>query len=115
MHKIQSLSHPKGEDPSKTIKNIRELSWQTIGVVRNAKGLNQAIRDFQKLQQIKFQIKDTPGLIKSLEVKNLALTGYMVAKSALERKESRGHHTREDFPDKDDSSWRKTINITKGH
>lgn len=114
IHKIQSLSHPKGEDPYRIIKDIRELSWQTIGVVRNAKGLNQAIGEFQKLQNIKFQIKDTPGLIKSLEAKNLVLTGYMVAKSALSRKESRGHHTREDFPHKDDSSWRKTINIRKG-
>lgn len=114
INRIQFLKNDKGEDPFLIEKMIKELSWKDIGVVRNAKDLKQAMDDFNEIKKLKFKIKNTQELIKSLEVINLALTGTMVAKSALMRTESRGHHMRKDFPDKDDKSWRKTIYLEKG-
>ncbi len=112
--RFRSLSHPKGEDPFRVEKEIQRVAWQRIGVVRNAKDLKKATDDFKEWQNLRFEIKDTRDLIKSLEVRNLALTGWMVAASALRRNESRGHHMREDFPEKEDPAWRGTLYLKKG-
>jgi succinate dehydrogenase / fumarate reductase flavoprotein subunit len=45
--------------------------------------------------------------IEALELDNLMLTAIATAKAALERKESRGAHSRVDFPDRDDVNWMK--------
>ena len=50
-----------------------------------------------------------PGWHLALDLKNMLVVSECVARAALERTESRGGHTRDDFPDMD-PSWRK-INI----
>jgi len=45
--------------------------------------------------------------IAALELDNLMATAYATAKSALARTESRGAHSREDFPNRDDKNWIK--------
>jgi len=44
-----------------------------------------------------------------LELENLYLVAVATAVSAMERKESRGAHSREDFPKRDDQNWLKHI------
>ncbi len=46
-------------------------------------------------------------LVEVLELDNLMATAYATAKSALARTESRGAHSREDYPDRDDANWIK--------
>jgi len=45
--------------------------------------------------------------IAALELDNLMATAYATAKSALSRTESRGAHSREDYPKRDDANWIK--------
>jgi len=53
---------------------------------------------------------------KLLELKNLLLTGRLVAQAALKRTESRGSHYREDFPAmSEDPMWRKAIALENGN
>jgi succinate dehydrogenase / fumarate reductase flavoprotein subunit len=47
--------------------------------------------------------------IIALELDNLMATAYATAKTALTRTESRGAHSREDFPKRDDAHWIKHI------
>jgi succinate dehydrogenase/fumarate reductase flavoprotein subunit len=45
----------------------------------------------------------------AIEVENSLLTAELMARAALMRRESRGSHYREDYPDQDDEQWRKNI------
>ena len=45
--------------------------------------------------------------VSALELDNLMATAYATAQSALARTESRGAHSREDFPERDDANWIK--------
>ena len=54
--------------------------------------------------------------VTALELDNLMATAYATAQSALARTESRGAHSREDFPARDDENWIKhTLYFSEGH
>lgn len=71
-------------------REIRALSWERLGLVRDAAGLAAAQRRFAEILR---QLPAAPS-----EVRNLALAGSLVAAAALHREESRGAHFRTDFP-----------------
>jgi len=63
---------------------------------------------FSDLDKINLRGRTVRQVIEILEIKNLLLTGRLVARAALERNESRGQHFREDYPHKD-PAWEKVI------
>ncbi len=78
-------------------REIRELAWERLGLVRDAAGLAAAQRRFAGILR---QLGEEPS-----EVRNLAIAGTLVAAAALHREESRGAHFRRDFPESA-SAWR---------
>ena len=111
--RIQSFRGDDGLDPLDTLAEIKELAWETTGVVRNARGLKKGVCGFEEIRRDKIprvKARDQRGWIKALECANLAWVGEMVAKCALERRESRGQHYRDDYPERDDKNllrWNK--------
>ena len=51
-------------------------------------------------------------LVEALELNNMILIARCAAKSALMRKETRGGHAREDYPERDDVNYMKHTNVT---
>ncbi|MDD9912270.1 MAG: FAD-binding protein [Alphaproteobacteria bacterium] len=69
------------------------------------KAVLKAKKDIKKMYIDDKEDAFNTDLVTALELENLVLLGEATVKSALERKESRGAHTREEFPDRDDENW----------
>lgn len=76
---------------------LQDLMWENVGITRTARGLQAALDALETLEG------GAPA--HAYELKNMAQVGRLIARSALERKESRGCHLRSDAPD-EDPAWR---------
>ncbi len=103
-------------DSGASIADIRRamgnLMAEKVGVYRNGKDLESAVSELADLQEqfktVRIQDKTkafNTELVSALELKNMLDLAEVVAVGALERKESRGAHTREDHPERDDANW----------
>ena len=95
---------------------IRNMMWRNCLTVRNQKGLENCIDELKRLRHEelpKLSITDNAEVFRALAIPNMLDAAQMIANAALKRKESRGTHFREDYPERDDKNWLKTININK--
>ncbi|MCY4472382.1 MAG: succinate dehydrogenase flavoprotein subunit, partial [Kistimonas sp.] len=93
------------------LQNVMQLSF---GVFREEKAMLEGL---EKLRSLKERIAHVhledksrafnTARIEALELDNLFEVAFATAFSALERKESRGAHARNDYPDRDDENWLK--------
>jgi succinate dehydrogenase/fumarate reductase flavoprotein subunit len=114
--RIESFKGDGGLDPFGVETEIKNIAWENVGVLRNASGLARGIERFMEIRREKIphtRGKDVRGWIKAVECANLARVGEMVARSASERKETRGQHSREDYPSRDDQNWLKWVKVYK--
>ena len=114
--RIEAFKGDEGLDPTEVQQEIKEIAWESTGVVRNERGLTAGLERFQEIRGEKvprLKTDNVRDLIKSLECSNLSWVGEMVARCALERKESRGQHTREDYPERDDENCLNWITVEK--
>ena len=114
--RIESFKRDDGLDPAELHEEIKDIAWESTGVVRNDRGLAAGLERFRELRHEKvpkLKADDLRGLIKSLECSNLSWVGEMVAACALERRESRGQHTRDDYPERDDKNCLNWISVEK--
>ncbi|AZN38930.1 L-aspartate oxidase [Paenibacillus albus] len=83
---------------------LQKLMVRYVGLRRNANGLNKGLDELKRLRSI-FSSVITKR--EEYEFANLLTCALLTAQSALSREESRGAHSREDFPERDDLHWRK--------
>jgi len=111
------LLEKKGkESPGKIIQDLRKLVWENMLIHTNESLLDQALKEIysmKKEQLMNMKIEEPQEMIQAFELKNMLLVAEMLAKAMRLRKESRGDHYREDYPERDDQSWAKVINIMK--
>jgi succinate dehydrogenase / fumarate reductase flavoprotein subunit len=93
---------------------MKKIMFEDVGVYRTEKGMEAAIEKIRALKERykHVRIADTgrifnTELLNAWELGNLLDVAEVVAVSALNRKESRGGHSREDFPKRDDQNWLK--------
>ena len=98
------LNRESGKNPYLLHEELVENMQNSVGIVRTKELLSEGI---EKLENLKLSYKDVkangasqynPGWHEALALRNLIITAESVARSALMREESRGAHTRVDFP-----------------
>jgi L-aspartate oxidase len=90
--------------------DVRDLMWQHVGLVRTREGLMDATAKLQAGEQVTTAaLAGNPADDGLRRVASLVTVGYLIARAALRRAESRGGHFRADFPERDDINWRRHI------
>ncbi len=105
------LSHSAERSPASDVdlgkirSRLQEIMMEWVGPVRSEKGLRRALRALGELEWLlRVEFNRTDGF----EAQNMIEVAKLVAKSALEREESRGVHFREDYP-AEDPRWLRRI------
>ncbi|MFC2069181.1 FAD-binding protein, partial [Chloroflexota bacterium] len=103
-----------GIRPQEIGSKIRDVMWKSCLTVRNQRGLENCIEELRRLRDEelpKLSAEGDTDLFRVLEIPNLLDVGEILTHAALQRTESRGSHFREDYPNKDDENWLRTIDI----
>jgi succinate dehydrogenase / fumarate reductase flavoprotein subunit len=96
------------ENPYAIHEELQEVMEAHAGIVRTGEGLEKGIRKLEKIRKklpnlhAKGDRQYNPGWHLCLDLNNMIITSLALANAALERKESRGAHTRLDYPNYDD-------------
>ncbi|NVJ52174.1 MAG: fumarate reductase flavoprotein subunit [Campylobacteraceae bacterium] len=108
------VSKDTGEDVFKIKNRMKKIMQDYVGIFRDGEGLSKAVKELEELY-IKSknvamknkQLSANPELEEAYRVPMMLKVALCVAKGALDRTESRGAHTREDYPKRDDENWLK--------
>jgi succinate dehydrogenase / fumarate reductase flavoprotein subunit len=96
-----------GESPYAVQETLQEMMGTYVGIARSADDLGTALAEIERLRARAARAgaegnrQYNPGWHVALDLRNLLTVSEAVARAALERTESRGAHTRVEFPDSD--------------
>ena len=104
----------KGPHVGPFYEKMQETMMAKVGVYRNSRPMSEAVDEIRRLRE-EYQNVRTEDASKGfnsdilgiLELENLLDLSLVTAASALNRTESRGAHSREDYPERDDPNWLK--------
>ena len=100
-----------GENPYTVHQELQQVMNDLVGIIRDGNEMREAITKLEGLKKraknvtVQGERQFNPGWHLSLDLENMLLVSESIAKSALVREESRGGHTRNDFPTMD-KNWR---------
>lgn len=106
-----------GENPAKVVEDLREMMQNKVGIIRTKTLLEESLSDLDKLESRANTTSPggsriyNPGWHQALELSAMLDVSRMCALAALHREESRGGHTRDDFPVPDYSHWGKINSV----
>ncbi len=111
--KINGLLTSKGNESVPQLKKeMGDILTHNVGIFRNGTDLEEAKKVLKNLLKRSRNIKvksgakgGNPELTAALRIEGMIKLAMTVAYGALARKESRGAHTREDYPSRDDEKW----------
>ena len=115
---LAPLERSGGENPYAVHSELQQTMSDLVGIIRKEEEIKAALGELDKLRDRAARVSAeggpayNPGWHLALDLRNIMLIAECVAQSALERQESRGGHTRDDYPEMS-PEWRK-INLICG-
>ncbi len=113
--RLDRFRHANGDTPTAVLRDKMQRAMQTnCAVFRTGDLLKTGKKEIQEIWNAGQDIKVTDrsliwntDLIETLEFDNMIIQAAVTVAGAINRKESRGAHARDDFPDRDDKKWMK--------
>jgi succinate dehydrogenase / fumarate reductase flavoprotein subunit len=105
-----------GENSYSLHAELQEVTHNLVGIIRTGAELKDAIEKIAEIRKRSANVavsggrKFNPGFHLAFDLDNMLLVAESTAKSAISREESRGGHTRDDFPGMN-STWRQSNHI----
>ncbi len=92
------------------LARLQRRMWR-IAIVRHERSLCECLEEIGEVEDAlrAARIAGPDDLRRAMELENLLLVGRLVTTAALARRESRGSHYRADFPETDDTAWRRSL------
>ncbi len=112
---LQAFGENGGENPYAVHEELRTVMQNLVGIVRSEEDLQAALGKLDELRErasrakVGGNIQYNPGWHLALDLKNMLDISEVVTRAALQRSESRGAHTREDYPGSDDDWGRVNL------
>jgi succinate dehydrogenase / fumarate reductase flavoprotein subunit len=115
LEQLEALRTADGTEIAADIRSeMQEVMFADVGVFRIEDGMAEALNKVRELKERYKHVRAhdstrifNTDILEAWEVGCLLDIAEVTTKSALERKESRGAHAREDYPERDDDKWLK--------
>jgi succinate dehydrogenase / fumarate reductase flavoprotein subunit len=114
---LAPFARSEGESPYRIHEALQDAMQSNVGIFRNEEDLRKGLSELEVLKERASRLRVegsrlfNPGWHLARDLKSMLTVSEAVALSALERKESRGAHSRIDYPNYDET-WGKQNNIT---
>jgi len=109
-----------GENPFAVQEALQDMMGTYVGIARSEGDLRTALAELEKLRARAAKVgveghrQYNPGWSTALDLRNLLTVSEAVTRAALERRESRGAHTRVEHPDSDPGFGRVNVVVRRG-
>jgi len=114
-----SQADADAEGPYQVQADLQEMMQSLVGIVRRQEEMERALDGLAKLWERSQNVsvhghrEYNPGWHTALDLKHLLTVSEAITRSAIERKESRGGHFRDDFPNKNGADGKINIVVRK--
>jgi succinate dehydrogenase / fumarate reductase flavoprotein subunit len=109
---LAPVERKSGENPYEVAQELQSVMQELVGIIRRGPELEESLKRIADLKERAANVyapggrRYNPGWHLALDIRNMLLVSECTARAALEREESRGGHTREDFPNME-PRWRQ--------
>jgi len=120
---VEPFEHPAGsgsEGPYQVQYDLQNMMQTNVGIVRLQNEMETALAGIQQLKAraakvaVQGHLEYNPGWHTAIDLKHLLTVAEAITIASIDRKESRGGHFREDFPNKDPEAAKYNSVISKG-
>jgi succinate dehydrogenase / fumarate reductase flavoprotein subunit len=117
---LEPFERTTGENAYAVQHDLQSMMQDLVGIVRTQDEMQRALDGLGKLKERARKVRVegnreyNPGWHTALDLENLLTVSEAIARSAIERKESRGAHFRDDFPDKSPEQAKANLVTARG-
>ncbi len=116
---LAPFNRADGPNPFAVHEDLKEQMQKYVGIIRTAEDLAEGVRQIERIREISQKVKiEGPrhynaGWHQTIDLRNMLVVSEAMARAAVLRKESRGAHARDDFPDQDEKHWGKVNLVSR--